>query len=96
MWHRPSCNYYYCSQTVEPREDIIFAADAQGSKIYKQNRFGENFEEIPYLVLVTPTAIDYDPVDSKLYITDVGISRIFRANLDGTAQETIASVLVSG
>ncbi|PIK35087.1 putative cubilin [Apostichopus japonicus] len=57
---------------VVPREEYFFAVDANNGIIYKQNRFGVNFEEIPISGLSRPVAVDYDPVEQKVYITDVG------------------------
>ncbi|XP_071814852.1 uncharacterized protein [Apostichopus japonicus] len=80
---------------VVPREEYFFAVDANNGIIYKQNRFGVNFEEIPISGLSRPVAVDYDPIEQKVYMTDVGRPMVSRVNLDGSGQEEIASVIVA-
>ncbi|XP_071838885.1 uncharacterized protein [Apostichopus japonicus] len=49
-----------------------------------------NFTAIALEGLKNPIAVDYDPVDSKIYFTDVIAKRVVRANLDGTEMEDLA------
>lgn len=55
-----------------------------------------NFTAIALEGLKNPIAVDYDPVDSKIYFTDVIAKRVVRANLDGTEMEDLAVDYVVG
>lgn len=87
-------SHYFCQ--VEPRKETFIVANAVGGKIYQQNRFGVDSTEIPFVGLSRPVAIDYDPVDDKVYIADAGRNVIMRGNLDGSGQEIIITSFVTG
>ncbi|KAJ8042165.1 Low-density lipoprotein receptor-related protein 4 [Holothuria leucospilota] len=81
-------------QQVSPREEFFLIVDADNSKIYKQNRFGTNTEDLMVVGLQRPVAVDFDPVERKVYFTDVVAKFIGRINIDGSDQETIATDMV--
>lgn len=82
--------------SAPPREEFFLIADATYGFIYKQNRLGDNYERIPISFIQRPVAVDYDPVESKVYYTDVVAQFIARINLDGTEEEIIISANVVG
>ncbi|KAJ8022862.1 MAM and LDL-receptor class A domain-containing protein 2 [Holothuria leucospilota] len=81
-------------QQVPPREEFFLIVDASNSKIYKQNRLGTNAEDLMVAGLQRPVAVDFDPVERKVYFTDVVAKFIGRINIDGSDQETIATDMV--
>ena len=74
-------------------EDTIFVADLRESKIWKASLDTLDFMALPLDNTPNPVAVDYDPVDHKLYWTDVALKSISRANLDGTEQEVVVPYL---
>ena len=48
-----------------------------------------NFQTIPLEGILTPVAVDYDPVSQMVYWTDVGSKSVSRCYLNGTGQETV-------
>ncbi|KAJ8042162.1 Deleted in malignant brain tumors 1 protein [Holothuria leucospilota] len=81
-------------EQVSPREEFFLVVDADNSKIYKQNRLGTNVEDLLVAGLQRPVAVDFDPVERKVYFTDVVAKFIGRINIDGSDQETIATNMV--
>ena len=53
------------------------------------------FEAVPVRNLRRPVAIDFDPVEEKVYWSDVVAQTISRAFINGSNQEVIASSLPS-
>ncbi|KAJ8040728.1 Deleted in malignant brain tumors 1 protein [Holothuria leucospilota] len=81
-------------QQVPPREEFFLVVDAGNRKIFKQNRLGTNAEDLLVAGLQLPVAVDFDPVERKVYFTDVTAKFIGRINIDGSGQETIATDMV--
>ena len=48
---------------------------------------------VPLQDVKQPLAVDYDPVESMVYWTDVELQTISRAFLDGTGQEVVVDSL---
>ena len=47
------------------------------------------FKTLPLRGLVSPVAVDYDPISQMVYWTDVGSKSISRCYLNGTGQEIV-------
>ncbi|XP_072019600.1 uncharacterized protein [Amphiura filiformis] len=75
--------------------DTIFVADFYNSKIWAAPLDTLEFEALPLQNIDQPVAVDFDPVDQKLYWTDIGRETISRAKLDGTEQEVVVGFLSS-
>ncbi|XP_072048536.1 low-density lipoprotein receptor-related protein 5-like [Amphiura filiformis] len=77
-------------------DDFIIVADLANHTIWTGSVVHDaplELTEIPTIDFFRPTAVDYDPVDRKLYWTDITRGTINRANLDGTNEEVLFSFL---
>ena len=52
------------------------------------------FEQIPLENISRPVAVDYDPIEGKVYWTDVVHKTINRAYVNGTGQEIIVQLSI--
>ncbi|XP_072019599.1 uncharacterized protein [Amphiura filiformis] len=69
--------------------DTIFVTDFINVKIWAAPLDTLEFEALPLQNIGQPVAVDFDPVDHKVYWTDVRRRIISRAKLDGTEQEVV-------
>ncbi|KAJ8042188.1 Low-density lipoprotein receptor-related protein 6 [Holothuria leucospilota] len=76
---------------VMPREDFFVVVDVSYRKIYRQERSSVKAEALPVFGLLIPVAVDFDPIERKVYFTDVGSKFIGRIGIDGSNQETLAT-----
>ncbi|XP_006813888.1 low-density lipoprotein receptor-related protein 5-like [Saccoglossus kowalevskii] len=78
-------------------DHFMLVADSQGL-IYHVNTLSPSERHIPLPLsdINNPIAVDYDPVENKLYWTDYGLNTVNRANMDGTEREIIASMDIEG
>ena len=70
-------------------EDTIFVADLTNLKIWKAPLDTLEFTPLPLRDITGPAAVDYDPVEHKLYWSDIARGTINRAKLDGSEQEVV-------
>ncbi|KAJ8025693.1 Low-density lipoprotein receptor-related protein 6 [Holothuria leucospilota] len=80
---------------VKPREDFFIVADANGGRIYRQERSSVNAEALPVFDLFVPIAVDFDPIERKVYFTDGASKIIGRIGIDGSNQETLIASNIS-
>ncbi|XP_072018610.1 uncharacterized protein [Amphiura filiformis] len=73
--------------------DTIFVADLYNSRIWAAPLDTLEFEALPLQNIVQPVAVDFDPVEHKVYWSDVGRRIISRAKLDGTEQQVVVGFL---
>ena len=71
---------------------------AQGAKIRRANLDGSSIETLVELGTAgsNPRGIAVDPTGGKMYWADLGLGLVQRANLDGSAPETIATATAYG
>ncbi|KAJ8019186.1 Low-density lipoprotein receptor-related protein 6 [Holothuria leucospilota] len=74
---------------VIPREEFFIVVDASNRKIYRQERSSISAEEMPVFDLFIPVAVDFDPIERKVYFTDVGSKFIGKIGIDGSNQEML-------
>ena len=67
--------------------------DLESAKLFKSPIATLDFVEIPLQNVDRPVAVDFDPVEQKVYWTDVSRDTISRASLDGSNQQLIVSGL---
>ncbi|KAK7483356.1 hypothetical protein BaRGS_00025416 [Batillaria attramentaria] len=70
------------TSAVEPSE--FFLITSSEGKIYRMDVETLSNIVIPIPGVYNPIAVDYDPVEDRLYWTDVGIRQILSAHLDGS------------
>lgn len=71
------------------QDDFLLFTDGPNGHIWQMGLDGSNLELILDDQSQNPVAVDYDPLNKKIYFTDVDDPRISRMNLDGTGQEII-------
>ncbi|XP_063968254.1 low-density lipoprotein receptor-related protein 2-like isoform X2 [Lytechinus pictus] len=74
-------------------DSIVFVSDLDTSAIFMATTTNLSFTKLPLTDLQTPTAVDYDPVDSMIYWADSRDGSISSAYLDGTNQQKIVTEL---
>ncbi|XP_072050044.1 uncharacterized protein [Amphiura filiformis] len=81
---------------VTSAADFLIVADLFAKQIQTNpiNTVGtvDTLTTIPLQDVENPVAVNYDPIDQKMYWTDVGRKTISKASLDGTAQEDVVSL----
>ncbi|KAJ8030547.1 Low-density lipoprotein receptor-related protein 4 [Holothuria leucospilota] len=81
-------------ETGDLQEDnFALVTDSYRKTVYQVDMTSDSFNYTPIALdgLKNPIAVDYDPVEKKIYFTDVLRQTISRANLNGTGMEDIAS-----
>ncbi|KAK2173115.1 hypothetical protein NP493_903g01036 [Ridgeia piscesae] len=82
-----------CSPSTDKAQDnFLLVADSGRKGLYKLDLSGGNARRISLSRQTNPIAVAYDPVESKIYWTDVADKHIKRSNLDGTHEELIKSL----
>ncbi len=82
-----------CHQPVEGRgaNNLAFVANSYPPGLYVAQADTLNFTLIPVPSYSKPVAVDYDPVDSKVYWTDTALFSIQRSFLNGSSLEILVS-----
>ncbi len=76
-------------------DDLIFVTDLVEAKIWSGTVNPLSLVEVPQLTVSEPTAIDYDPVDERIYWTDRELHTINRAYMNGSSQEVVIELSIS-
>ncbi len=69
--------------------DFIITADLENGTIYTGPIDTLEFTQIPLLDVQRPIAVSYDPIEQKVYWTDILKRTISRAFLNATEQEDV-------
>lgn len=80
---------------VKPREDFFIVVDFIYGKIYRQERSSVIAEALPVCDLSGPVAVDFDPIERKVYFTDIYSDIIGRIGIDGSNQEKLLASNIS-
>lgn len=73
----------------------MVVTDAYQKQIYQVGAVSNKFNAIHVSVHYRPIAVDLDPVDKKVYWSDITSKVIKRVNLDGTYEEIVAVLSLS-
>uniref|UniRef100_A0A194ANN6 SRCR domain-containing protein n=1 Tax=Pinctada fucata TaxID=50426 RepID=A0A194ANN6_PINFU len=84
-----------CNFQADQLKDFILSADSLSHELYRMDVETGSYSAIPQLQLRNPIAVDYDPIQHKMYYTDVGLHVIKSTNLDGTAETFIKNLTIS-
>ncbi|XP_064614875.1 low-density lipoprotein receptor-related protein 6-like isoform X2 [Liolophura sinensis] len=76
------------SQVLE--DNYLVVTDAYQKQIYQVGAVSNRFNAIHVSIHYRPIAVDLDPVDKKVYWSDITSKVIKRVNLDGTYEEVVA------
>ena len=81
----------FFNPAIHRNDFFLIAGSSQGPGIYRMDIETRSNYPIPVLgSLFTPIALDYDPVDSTIYWTEVGtLSEVRACNLDGSNLRTL-------
>jgi len=74
------------------QDNFLLIADSRENGIFQIDLAARSAWKIPLSLQNNPIAVTYDPLDSKIYWTDVQDKFIKRANLNGTAEEVVNSL----
>lgn len=73
-----------CS-SASPEDNIIFLLDInRGGAIIRMNLHTQSYVQIPINPLYTPTAIDYEPIEGRIYFVDPRLHQIVSVHFSGT------------
>ena len=73
-------------------DNFVLVADSGKDALFQVDLLAGAAWKIPLPRQKAPTALGYDPVESKIYWTDVRDKVIKRSNLDGTYEQVIKSL----
>ena len=73
-------------------DNFLLVADAEIGAFFQVDLLAGTAWKIPVSRQENPTALGYDPVESKVYWTDIRNHVIKRSNLDGTYEQVIKSL----
>ena len=74
------------------QDNFLLVADSRKKAVYQIDLLAGSAWKIPLPRLNNPIAVVFDPVESKIYWTDVQDKVIKRSNLDGTQEQVIQSL----
>lgn len=70
--------------SASPEDNIIFLVDINGGGIlYRMDLYTGSYVRIPINRLYTPTAIDYNPVEGRIYFVDPKLKQIASMHFSG-------------
>ena len=73
-------------------DNFLLVTDSSKKAVYQIDLLAGSAWRIPLPRLTNPIAVVFDPVESKIYWTDVQDTVIKRSNLDGTQEEVVKSL----
>ena len=89
------CNFMYLFSVGAPPDNFLLFTDTRLSGIFRMDLTSNSYVQIPLSRNDNPISIDYDPVDGRIYWTDVGLKQIRSATIDGNSEKTVR-ILGSG
>ena len=80
----------YVMRFVESLPDnFLLFTDTRQKGIFRMDMTSNSYVRIPLTLNDNPISIDYDPVDGRIYWTDVGLKQIRSATIDGNSEKTV-------
>ena len=76
-------------------DSLVFVADLGQGAIFMASTENLNFTRIPLENVVSPVAVDYDPVGQTVFWTDVYLGTLSSARVDGANPLVLANDLIS-
>ena len=74
------------------QDNFLLVTDSVNDGLFQVDLSTGSGLKIPLSQQTNPIAIAYDPMDSKIYWTDVQDKVIKRSNLDGSVEEVVKSL----
>ena len=74
------------------QDNFLLVTDSRKKAIFQIDLIAGSAWKIPLARLNSPIAVVFDPVESKIYWTDVTDKVIKRSNLDGTQEQVVKSL----
>ena len=74
------------------QDNFLLVVDSLEHGVFQIDLAAGSAWKIPLSLQSNPIAVAYDPLDSKIYWTDVMDKLVKRANLNGTAEEVVNSL----
>ena len=90
-------SFLLCSPDILD-DRFVLVADTHIPGIFQISMEGEmeRFTALPLDGIIRPIALAFDPIDSRVYWTDVRLGSFSRAFLNGTGQEVLGRAGVDG
>ncbi|KAL4219354.1 scavenger receptor [Mactra antiquata] len=77
-----------CATDDLPDNFVLFT-DTTNSSIFRMDLRTQSYVQVPLSHSDNPFAIDYDPVEGRIYWTDVGLKQIRTASINGNMESTV-------
>ena len=74
------------------QDNFLLVTDSRKKAVFQLDMLAGSAWKIPLPRLSSPIAVVFDPVESKIYWTDVHDKVIKRSNLDGTQEQVVKSL----
>ena len=74
------------------RDNFLLVTDSSRKAVFQIDLLKGSAWQIPLSRLNNPIAVMFDPVESKIYWTDVQDKVIKKSNLDGTQEQVIKTL----
>ena len=77
--------YSYLLMAVSPEDNLIFVLDTGvGGIIFRMDIDSQSFTPIQINPLYSPSAMDYDPTEGRIYFVDPRLKQLLSVHFSGT------------
>ena len=73
-------------------DGFLLFTDTLKDRIFRMDLASGNYVVVPLHQSGSPVAIDYDPIDRRIYWTDAALKKIFSISIDADSQNMVKSL----